>query len=102
MLSSLREARLRRDLNNVVAQVDDLLTNVSDTSAQTLQSLRDKVSTAAGAAREKLSTLDSSVRDNARYAAKYTDDYVHDKPWQVIGIVAAVGLLIGYLTSRRY
>ncbi|HET9642132.1 MAG TPA: DUF883 family protein, partial [Burkholderiaceae bacterium] len=102
MMSSLREARLRRDLNNVVTQVDDLLTTVGDAGSQTLQSLRDKMTTAAGTARDKLSTLDSSVRDNARVAAKYTDDYVHDKPWQVIGIVAAVGLLIGYLTSRRY
>jgi ElaB/YqjD/DUF883 family membrane-anchored ribosome-binding protein len=29
------------------------------------------------------------------------DAYVHEKPWQSIGIAAGLGLLIGLLISRR-
>ena len=39
--------------------------------------------------------------DRAKDAAKATDDYVHENPWQAIGIAAAVGLVAGLLMSRR-
>lgn len=29
------------------------------------------------------------------------DDYVHEKPWQGIGVGAAVGLVLGLLLARR-
>ena len=34
-------------------------------------------------------------------AARATDDYVHDNPWQAIGVAAAVGFLVGLVISRR-
>ena len=34
-------------------------------------------------------------------AARATDDYVHDNPWQAIGIAGVTGLLLGLLISRR-
>jgi ElaB/YqjD/DUF883 family membrane-anchored ribosome-binding protein len=37
----------------------------------------------------------------ARQAADFTDGYVHENPWRAIGVGAAIGLLIGYLVSRR-
>ena len=29
------------------------------------------------------------------------DDYVHDHPWQAVGVAAGVGLLIGLLLNRK-
>jgi ElaB/YqjD/DUF883 family membrane-anchored ribosome-binding protein len=37
----------------------------------------------------------------AKAVAADADAYVHDKPWQSIGIAAGLGLLIGLLISRR-
>jgi ElaB/YqjD/DUF883 family membrane-anchored ribosome-binding protein len=37
----------------------------------------------------------------ARDAARQADQFVHDKPWQAVGIAAAVGLVAGLLISRR-
>ena len=37
----------------------------------------------------------------AKYAARNADDYVRDRPWQAIGVVALVALALGYLVSRR-
>lgn len=102
-MNALREARLRRDLNSVAGQVQNLLERMGDEGSERLESLRDRVSTAASTlaagARDKLSSLD--VRDSARQAARYTDAYVRDNPWRAIGIGAIAGLLIGYLVSRR-
>ena len=32
------------------------------------------------------------IAEKAKAAARATDDYVHDNPWQAIGIAAAIGL----------
>jgi len=29
------------------------------------------------------------------------DDFVHDSPWQAIGLAALVGVLVGLVASRR-
>ena len=39
--------------------------------------------------------------ERAKAAATAADEYVHEKPWQVIGVVAALGLAIGLLLNRR-
>ena len=104
-MNTIREARLRRDLHNVAGQVESLLDRLGDQGSERLQDLRDRVASfTAGlgaGARDRFSALDSSVRTGARQAAKVTDTYVHDHPWRVIGAGAAVGLLVGYLLSRR-
>jgi ElaB/YqjD/DUF883 family membrane-anchored ribosome-binding protein len=34
-------------------------------------------------------------------AARATDAYIHENPWQAIGVAAGVGLVVGLLTGRR-
>ena len=41
------------------------------------------------------------VRDQAVAGAKATDQAVHEHPYQAIGIAFGVGVLLGYLASRR-
>lgn len=104
-MNTLREARLRRDLNNVASQVEHLLARLGDESADRMSDWRDRMSSMASHlgsnAGSRLSSLNSSMRDGALQAAKVTDTYVRDNPWRVIGAGAAIGLLIGYLASRR-
>jgi ElaB/YqjD/DUF883 family membrane-anchored ribosome-binding protein len=98
-MNALREARLRRDLNNVAGQVQGLIEKLGNEGSDKLDALRERMSSVAAGARDKWSELD--MRDSARQAARYTDTYVRDNPWRAIGIGAAAGLLIGYLVSRR-
>lgn len=104
-MNMMREARLRRDLNNVAGQVESLLSALGDEGSERLQGMRDRLGSVASnlgaSARDKFSNLDSSVRGGARQAARYTDEYVHHNPWQAIGLVALTSLVIGYLASRR-
>jgi ElaB/YqjD/DUF883 family membrane-anchored ribosome-binding protein len=37
----------------------------------------------------------------SRDALREADDYVHDKPWSALAVVALLGLTAGYLLSRR-
>lgn len=34
-------------------------------------------------------------------AAKATDVYVHENPWNAVGVAAGLGVLIGFLIGRR-
>lgn len=104
-MTSLREARIRRDLHSVASQVESLLHRLGDESAERAADWRDRFGMAASSmgasTKARLSHLDHSMRDSARSAARVTDTYVHDNPWTAIGAGAVIGLLIGFLASRR-
>ena len=42
-----------------------------------------------------------ALLEKTKLAAKATDDYVRDNPWQAVGIAAMAGLVLGILISRR-
>ena len=43
----------------------------------------------------------SDVVARTRKSVRAADDYVHERPWKVIGAGAAAGVLIGWLLARR-
>jgi ElaB/YqjD/DUF883 family membrane-anchored ribosome-binding protein len=45
--------------------------------------------------------LQEAAVAKAKAAGHATDEFVHDNPWQSIGIAAGVGLVLGLLVSRR-
>ena len=67
--------------------------DAADARARAAESLRQ--------ARERLQSLEGEMLVRARDAARETDRYVRDNPWQSLGIAASVGLLLGLLIARR-
>ena len=41
------------------------------------------------------------LADKTRAAARATDTYVHEYPWESIAVSAGVGLLLGWVIARR-
>jgi ElaB/YqjD/DUF883 family membrane-anchored ribosome-binding protein len=41
------------------------------------------------------------VRAGGQQLAQAADGYVHERPWTALGIAAAVGLVLGVLSTRR-
>jgi ElaB/YqjD/DUF883 family membrane-anchored ribosome-binding protein len=39
--------------------------------------------------------------NSARELANTADDFIRDNPWQAIGVVALVGVTLGFLLARR-
>jgi ElaB/YqjD/DUF883 family membrane-anchored ribosome-binding protein len=60
-----------------------------------------KVESNLQSAKAELVKAQEAVSERARYAADYTDQYVHENPWKSIGFAAVVGMLIGILMSGR-
>lgn len=89
------------DVKDALRETEDLLEQAASATAEQASSLYARVARNLGQTKTRLVEMESQAVDKARYAAKATDTYVHDHPWQAIGVGVAVGVLLGMLISRR-
>ena len=89
------------DFANVLTEAETLLKAAATETGEKARDLRQQVESKLLSAKLKLQELQGEAVDRAKEAARATDDYVHDHPWQAIGIAAAVGLAAGLLINRR-
>lgn len=100
-LSSRDAPALPSEIRSFVADVGDLIKATTTLSGEDLARARARLVERAAAARASLERMGDVIGDRARQTAKATDHYVHDRPWQAIGIGAALGVVIGVLLARR-
>ena len=99
--TAISQEKLLDDFNAVIAEAEQLLKSVTSEGGDKADSLRVKVEENLRVAKARLQDLEDAVIEKTRAAAHATDDYVHDHPWQVIGVAAGIGVLVGLLLSRR-
>ena len=99
--SAVARHKLAVDLKAVIADTEELLKVTAGQAGDKIQSARTRVEETLRSARAHMDTLESYVVDNVKASAKATDQYVHDNPWQSIGITAGVGLIFGWLLGRK-
>jgi ElaB/YqjD/DUF883 family membrane-anchored ribosome-binding protein len=87
--------------SSVISEAESLLNKATHETGEKARDLRSQAEARLLSAKLKLQELQGVAVDRAKDAARVTDDYVHDNPWQAIGIAAAVGLVAGLLISRR-
>jgi ElaB/YqjD/DUF883 family membrane-anchored ribosome-binding protein len=90
-----------QELSDLMADVQDLLGRVAHVADPDVVRLRAKVADALSAAKASIAHGSDSVQRHAKNAINAGDGYVHDQPWQAIGIAAAAGLVVGFLVARR-
>jgi ElaB/YqjD/DUF883 family membrane-anchored ribosome-binding protein len=73
----------------------------ANVAGERAQDARSRAAESLRQARQRLQGVEEELVTRARDAAKDTDRYVRDNPWQSIGIAAGVGLLLGLLIGRR-
>ena len=93
--------KLVDDLKNVVADAEDILRETAGVAGEKMAELRERVAERLSDAKLRLADAEAIVVDKTRAAARATDEYVKENPWQAVGIAAAVGFLVGILASRR-
>jgi ElaB/YqjD/DUF883 family membrane-anchored ribosome-binding protein len=89
------------ELKSGVDDAEGFLRAAASSTGEKAAELREKATVALKRASESLSDLQATVIEKGRDAAILTDDYVHENPWQAIGIGAAIGFLIGVVVARR-
>jgi ElaB/YqjD/DUF883 family membrane-anchored ribosome-binding protein len=89
------------EIKSLIADVEDLVARIADLKDADVARMRNKVLRAVDAAKDSLAEGADTLRRQAQQAATTADDYVHDSPWQAVGIAALVGAVVGILATRR-
>ncbi|WP_409993751.1 YqjD family protein [Roseateles oligotrophus] len=100
-MNTVSKDRLMADLHAVVAEAESLLRATAGSAGEGASELRAKVQASLDRAKHNLAELQDAAVERAKAAGRATDAYVHENPWQSIGVAAGVGLLLGMLIARR-
>jgi len=99
-MTDMRESTTE-EFVSVLSDAEDLLKQAGSATGERARDLRAQVEAKLLAAKLRLQEIQGATADRAKDAARYADDYVHNNPWPVIGVAAAIGFIAGVLTSRR-
>lgn len=89
------------DIKLVVADAEALLKETAHQGGERMTEVRAKAEESIRAMKVRLAGAQTALLVQTKAAAKATDVYVHENPWQAAGVAAAVGVLIGLLIARR-
>lgn len=98
--TDISKDKLMQDLQNVVTDAEELLRATASQTGERVAAARERIEENLVVAKERLAVAERMVIEKTKEAATATDEYVHDNPWQAIGVAAGVGLLVGMLISR--
>lgn len=93
--------QLLQDLNAVIKDAEELLHNSEQQAGEGFKSARAKFESTLRNAKKQVVHVEEMVVAKTKEAAKATDVYVKENPWQSVGIAAGVGLLVGLLIGRN-
>jgi len=93
--------KLIDNVKSSLSDAEDLLREAASSTGERAAELRDRALASLRRTREALYDAQDMVLARGRRAARMTDDYVHDNPWQAVGLAGLVGLLVGLLIARR-
>ena len=89
------------DMSGVLTDAEDTLKRASAETGDRARELRSQVESKLRSAKGRLQDFQGEAMDRAKAAASVTDDYVRDRPWQVMGVAAIIGVAIGLMLNRR-
>lgn len=90
-----------REVRGFLADIEDLVKSTTSLTGEDLVRAKARLAERVAMAKASVTKLGGAIADRARDTARTTDAYVHDRPWQAMGLAAAVGLLIGFVLTRR-
>lgn len=93
--------KLIADIKAVVSDAEAVLSATAGQTGEKVAELRASLMAKIADAKEKLVAAEEVVVEKAKQAAKATDEYVHENPWQSVIIAGGIGFLIGYLAASR-
>lgn len=89
------------DIKTVLADAEDLLKQAASSTGERATELREKALAQLKQAKEKAADVQVVVVEKGKAAARKTDDFVHEHPWQSLGVAAAAGFVLGLLINRK-
>lgn len=102
-MSSVDSAKekLMSDLNQIIKDAESLLQNSEQQTGEGFKAAKARFEATLKNTKEEILRLEEAVLAKTKDAARATDEYVKENPWQSAGVAAGVGLLIGLLIGRK-
>lgn len=95
------KGKLVRNFRAVVADTEELLKATANQTGEKVTAVRARVEESLAVSKKQLGELERNIEEKTKAAVRATDDMVRQHPWRSVGIAAAIGFLVGLLTSRR-
>jgi len=92
---------LLADLNKIIVDAEHLLKSAGDEGGEQARVFREKVEQSLTLAKERLVDLEEALTEKTKVAVRAADSYVHEHPWQTVGLVGGAGILLGLMLNRR-
>jgi ElaB/YqjD/DUF883 family membrane-anchored ribosome-binding protein len=92
---------LSQEFHNFLADIETLFKSTTSLTGAELEAAKAKITERIAVAKVKATELSNTITQQARDTIAYTDNYVHEKPWNAVGASAAIGFLLGYILARR-
>lgn len=89
------------EFHSFVADIEDLVKATTTLTGADLAEAKAKLDERISAARGTVADMSDAIAAKGRVAAQAADGFVHEHPWQAIGIGAALGVLVGFALARR-
>lgn len=89
------------DFSNLLTEAEGLLKRAGNETGEQARALQAQVEAKLLGAKLRLQEIEGQAMDSAKAVKTATETYVHENPWQAVGIAAAVGFLAGVLLTRR-
>jgi ElaB/YqjD/DUF883 family membrane-anchored ribosome-binding protein len=100
-LSNSSKQKFVSDMKVVVSDAEEILRATAGVAGEKMVDLRERIGERLRDAKLRIADAEAALVDRTKAAARATDDYVNDNPWQAVGIAAGVGLLLGIIIGRR-
>ena len=97
--SVVTKAQLVEQFNEVVNETEQLLKSVATAGGEKAGAMRASAEQSLANAKNRLLELQHAATDRAAAAARTTDEYVHEHPWQSIGVAAGLAVITSVVVS---
>jgi ElaB/YqjD/DUF883 family membrane-anchored ribosome-binding protein len=99
--TAVTREKLAADLRAVITDTEELLKATAGQAGEKINAARARAEETLRTAKARMGELGEAGVEKAKAAAKATDTYVHENPWQAVGVAAGVGFLIGWVLGRK-
>jgi ElaB/YqjD/DUF883 family membrane-anchored ribosome-binding protein len=93
--------RMSSNFKELIDSAEELVHAASALSGEGVAAARIQLQTQLDTLKAQAAVVEANAIERYRDAKVKTDAYVHDNPWNAVGVSAAVGFLVGVLISRR-
>jgi len=97
---ALGRAKINEDLRVLATDTQELLRLTASATGEQLEVLRGRLNERLAQLKSRAAQAQDDTCSSCRAAIASADEYVHENPWQTLGIGLATGLVLGVLLTR--